>query len=124
MPIDPGRRFISSRQSLADLLMQQEQAAPPIQAHSQGLASLLRQGLAGYMQGRDARDRSQAYQTMMQGLQAKPWVNPDTGQVSNAPAGGVPGAIAAMQGMEGNEYAGRNLQALLMAKMGQDQESA
>ena len=72
---DPGRRFVSSRQSLADMLMQQEAKAPPIQSNTQGMASLLRQGLAGYMQGEDARERSQAYRTLMEGMTTKPWVN-------------------------------------------------
>lgn len=104
--------------------MQQEQAAPPIQAHSQGLASLLRQGLAGYMEGADARDRSQAYKTMMEGLTTKPWVNPDTGQVSTAPAGGFAGAQAALAGIGDNEYAAELMPQISMQRLASEQATS
>ena len=121
---DPGRRFVSSRQSLADMLMQQEAKAPPIQSNTQGMASLLRQGLAGYMQGEDARERSQAYRTMMEGMTTKPWVNPDTGQVSNAPAGGWAGAQTALAGLGDNEQAMELLPQIGMQRMAQEQATA
>ena len=116
---------MTSRQNLAQMLQQQEQAAAPIQAHSQGLASMLRQGLAGYMQGADARDRSQAYKTMVQGLSAQPWVNPDTGQVApgQPPVGGLAGAEAALMGLD-NEYAAQMLPQIGMQRAAQEQARA
>lgn len=114
-----GERF-TSRNRLAQMLMSQEQAAPPIQSHTQGLASLLRQGLAGYMQGADRRDRMAAQQAMMQGMQAKPWVDPDTGKTVGT-AGGLAGSQAALQGLPDNEYAADMMQNLQMQKYAQDQ---
>lgn len=111
---------LTSRNRLAQMLMSQEQAAPPIQSHTQGLASLLRQGLAGYMQGADRRDRMAAQQAMMQGMQAKPWIDPDTGKAVGQ-AGGLAGAQAALQGLGGNEYAAEMGQNLQMQKFMQDE---
>lgn len=59
----PGAR-LTRKAGLARQLMAQEQAAPPITSHAQGLASLLRSGLAGYMQGQDVRDYEAAQSAM------------------------------------------------------------
>jgi len=118
---NPGAN-LTSRNRLAQMLMQQEQAAPPIQSHSQGLASMLRQGLAGYMQGADVRDQMAAQEAATRGMSAQPWVNPDTGQTSTAQAGGYEGGIAALGGLPGNNEYGRNLAAQLQfGKLDRDQ---
>lgn len=104
------------------MLMQQEANAAPIQSHTQGLASMLRQGLAGYMQGQDARQQEAAMEAMTQGMAQSP--QPMPSGVAGPPAmggGGIEGMIASQQGMNDNPYAQRNLQSLLMQKMGQEQ---
>jgi len=119
----PGARFTREAR-LADLLMAQEAAAPPIQSHTQGLASMLRQGLAGYMMGQDDRNRTAASAAMARGMGAQPWVSPDTGQVSTAPAGGLAGAEAALAGMADNPYAARDLRGLLLSRAVRDEDRA
>ncbi len=116
----PGQNLTRNNR-FAQMLMQQEQNAPPITAHSQGLASMFRQGLAGYMQGKDMNQEAAAQEALIRGMSAKPWVNPDTGQTSTAPAGGLAGAQAALGRVEGPTA--RNLQQQL-AMMGYEQEQA
>jgi len=103
------------------MLLQQEKAAPPVQSNMQGLASMFRQGLAGYLQYQDSQDQQAAQSALMKGMSAKPWVNPDTGKTSTAPAGGLEGALTALGGVD-NGY-GRNLaQQLQIMKLGQDRQ--
>ena len=111
MPIRRPGAYLGRGGRFAQDLMRQEAAAPPITTHTQGLASMLRQGLAGYAGGQDERQRQEAQEAFMSGMQAKPWIDPDTGQPVGT-AGGIPGAQAALQGV-GGEY-GRNLQQQLM----------
>jgi hypothetical protein len=107
---NPGTR-LTSRNRFAQTLLGQERAAPPIQSHSQGLASLLRQGLAGYMQGADAGDRASAYRTMMDQLQpgptatSAPMAAGQYGPGASVTRSPYENAAAALAGMEGNEYA-------------------
>lgn len=49
----PGQNLTRNNR-FAQMLMAQEANRAPIRSHTQGLASILRQGLAGYMQGQDA----------------------------------------------------------------------
>jgi hypothetical protein len=63
-------RPLTSRQRLAQMLMGQEQSAPPVVAHTQGLASMLRQGLSGYMEGADARDKKEYSNALSKALMA------------------------------------------------------
>lgn len=102
-----------------------------------GLADALRMGMMGYLTGKDQKDATAADQAFTQGMQAKPWTNPDTGNqtiakdmgnmqgppqmVPTAQAGGMGGALQAMQGMPDNPYAGRYARELMMTKMSQDQ---
>lgn len=113
-----GERY-TGRNRLARALMAQEKAAAPIQSHTQGLASMLRQGLAAYMQGADSRDRKAAQSAMMKGLTAKPWTDPDTGETVGK-AGGIAGAQAAMQGLGDNPYAADMMEKLGMMKYQED----
>ena len=78
---DPGAA-LTRRNRLAQMLMAQEQAAPPIQAHTQGLASMFRQGLAGYMQGQDIREREAAQEMLRR----------QADSLINALVGGIRGA--------------------------------
>jgi hypothetical protein len=123
---------LTSNNRFARMLMRQQDAAPPVTQHTQGLAQVLRGGLSGWMMGEDQRDRAAANEAMTRGMGAQPWINPDTGNaespyyedtgsqtlapvmVPSQAAGGIPGAIAATQKLGGNEYAQRNLQGLLM----------
>lgn len=59
----PGAR-LTRKNRLAQQLMQQEQNAPPITAHSQGLASLLRNFMIGQSQRGDIRDFEAAQAAM------------------------------------------------------------
>ena len=98
----------------------------------QGLAYLLDQGLAGFMMGRDKKQRRVTDEALMRGYSAKPWVNPNTGmagsmeplpegqmgppEFSPSPdAGGIKGAIEAISKVDGGPYA-RGLAKDLMFK--------
>jgi hypothetical protein len=103
---------------LAQMLMAQEQAAPPVQSHTQGLASMLRQGLAGFAGGQDVREQREAQKAFMQGYRPEPLA---AGVQGPPRAGGLPGAISALEGVGGER--GRNLQQqLMMSQMGREQE--
>ena len=92
-------------------------------------------------------DYNAANEAFIRGMSAKPWVNPDTGgayhlaesgdydtpdpskpdermpimnRVPTAPAGGLEGATEALAGLQGNHYAGRLSQALMMKKAESD----
>ncbi len=67
----PGQNLTRNNR-FAQMLMQQEQNAPPITAHSQGLASMLRQGLAGYLQGQDSRQLQAAQEAFATPLDQQP----------------------------------------------------
>ncbi len=67
----PGQNLTRNNR-FAQMLMQQEQNAPPITAHSQGLASMLRQGLAAYMQGQDSRQLQAAQEAFATPLDQQP----------------------------------------------------
>ena len=98
----------------------------------QGLAYLLDQGLAGFMMGKDKKQRRVTDEALMRGYSAKPWVNPNTGlagsmeslpegqmgppEFSPSPdAGGIKGAIEAISKVDGGPYA-RGLAKDLMFK--------
>jgi hypothetical protein len=137
-----GSPGVTSRNRvLAQMLAQR---APGLNngSHLGGLASALQQGLASYLIGRDGRDETAASRAMAQGMSAKPWTPPDENVAMGpsgtpqgdmtmtraqameraAPAGGYEGALSALSGMGGNEYAGRLTQQLLSAKLGRDQQ--
>lgn len=87
---------------LAQQLLAENTAGKPVQSWGEGLAKMLTAGLAGWQGGqvrREYQERGDRYNQdlarMLQAAEAKPWVDPDTGQTSSAPAGGVPGMIAA-----------------------------
>lgn len=126
---------LTRRNRLVQSLMQQEQAAPPITTHAQGLASLLRQGLAGFNQNLDAEEQQAAMQAIMAG--AQPQFGPDTpaayaADFSTEPeagtgpgtgqqiagTGGYGGMLAAAQTMPDNPYARRLAQQLTMQQVG------
>jgi len=95
-----------------------------------GLATVLQQALMGMAmkgdadaQALDRQQQAEAPAAMAQGMNAKPWVNPDTGQAQGT-AGGYEGGIAALGNLQGNPYAGKLSQALMMGKMERDQKVA
>lgn len=118
----PGQ-YLTSGNRFAQLLAQQP---PEVNNGSTagGLAHMLNQGLLGYIMGKDGRDSTQADQLMAEGMQAQPWVNPDTGAVSDAPAGGMAGAISALGKAPGNEYAGRLSRDLMAQQAAQQSDMA
>jgi len=93
------------RLQMAQAMMQQGSSIAPVQSWQEGLSRMLQSGVGGYFAGKEQEKldkREKAYNEAMKqalmGAQAKPWVNPDTGQVSSAPAGGRAGfASAAMR---------------------------
>ncbi len=99
---------LSNNNRLMRMLQQQEAEAPPIQSHAQGLASVLRQGLAGYFGGQDRREREAAQRTYTDALAS----------------GGQDAAITAMQGMEGNFYADQMLPGMIAAQQNRQREAA
>lgn len=111
---------MTRNQRLQQMLMAQEQNAPPIQSHSQGLASLLRNFMAGQAGRRDVGDQQAAQEAMMRGLMP---TQQAPGVVGPPMAGGIPGSLGkAISGLEGvGGESGRNLQQqLMMQKMVQD----
>ena len=80
-----------------------------------GLAYVLNQGLLGYSSRKDEENQQAATQALLQGMGAKPWVNPDTGEAQGT-AGGYEGAIYALQNQQGNPFAGRLASQLMMGQ--------
>lgn len=107
---------LDRRAKLADALTQQAYTAPEPGSYNgiqapispiQGITKLLQMGLAGYQNKEINEERKQAYDDMqttrrkalvdaLNGSNAKPWVNPDTGETSTAPAGGSGGMLASL----------------------------
>jgi len=86
-----------------------------------GLAYVLQQALLGYAGNKDGQDKSAAMDALTRGMSAKPWVNPDTGEVGKpGSAGGYAGASAALQGLGDNPYA-RDLASQLMMSQAQSE---
>lgn len=80
------------------------------------LAHAIQSGLLGYSQGQDAEKEDAAYSAFNRGANAKPWVNPDTGETVGT-AGGIEGALAALGDQQGNPVAGRLARDLTMNQM-------
>lgn len=59
---------------------------------------------------------NEALVEFLKGMQAKPWTNPDTEQVSEAPAGGLDGGMAALGNYADTDIARTLLPQLLMGK--------
>lgn len=89
-----------------------------------GLAHVLQQALLGYEAGQDGRNQQAALAAMATGMGAKPWTNPDTGQIAPGTEGGYDGAISALGRLQNNQYAGRLASELLMGKTQSDLENA
>jgi hypothetical protein len=117
----PGDYLTDPRMMMAQRLMNQGIDTSPVQHWTQGLGRLA-QALAGsYMMNKSMGDADAASQAMMQGATAKPWVNPDTGQASDAQAGGYPGALAALGRLQGNPFAARLARDMMVQKIAADQ---
>lgn len=99
-PIQRDYMLDPRRQLMAEL-MKQGTSTAPVQSPLEGLSRALTAGLGGYF-GAQARqemqDREKALGSdmarVLAGGQARPWVDPDTGKTSTAPAGGLPGMLA------------------------------
>lgn len=92
-----------------------------------GLAHMLNQGVAAFVQARDAGQRQAADQTYMDALtKPQPAASGSDYQQPNAPKmqPGVDAAIARLSEMKGNPYAGRLTRMLAMQKAQQEQEAA
>lgn len=105
---------LAQRQKLAEILQSQafqpEQKfsyagieAPPSAAGA--IAKALQGGIGAYLQGsamKEGRDRRDQYSAdmakVLEGANAKPWVNPDTGEAQGT-AGGLEGMLAALKGV-------------------------
>jgi len=95
---NPGAKLTRNNR-LAAMLMQQEAAAPPITAHTQGLASLARNFMAGQATRADTRQQQAAQQAMMNAV--------------SMPSGQAPGVATGAR-------APRSLQDRLMAAASSD----
>ena len=80
-----------------------------------GLAHVLNQGLLGYSSRKDSENQEAATRALLEGMGARPFVNPDTGDQMGT-AGGYEGAIYALQNQQGNPYAGRLASQLMMGQ--------
>ena len=93
-----------------------------------GLAHMLNQGVAAFVQARDAGQRQAADQTYMDALTKpqKPVGGGSDYQQPNAPtvAPGVDAAIGRLSELKGNPYAGRLTRQLAMQQMAREQEAA
>ena len=119
---NPGGRYVDPRLGLSQHLLKQGTNSGPIQHWTQG-AGRLAQALSGaYLQKQIMGDQQGALSAMSQGASAKPWVDPDTGQVApnQGPVGGREGAQYALSKQEGNPYAGHLSSQLAMQAIGRD----
>jgi hypothetical protein len=67
---------------------------------------------------------NKALADMLKGGTAKPWVNPDTGQVSSAPAGGYEGMLAGLSNNPNSELARTLAPELVQARIAREQSLA
>ena len=122
---------LTSRQRLAQMLMTQEQAAPPVVAHTQGLASMLRSGLAGYMEGADARDKKEYFNALStalmagdtQAVQARPsanFVGPMPMETTTAEQNALRDVTALAKG--GNEWAAMGAPGIAMQRIARERQ--
>lgn len=103
---NPGTRYFDPRQALAQRLLQEGASTAPVDHWMQGLGRL-GQALAGnVVRGRVQGEQDAANKAFFEGM---------TG-------GGVDAAIQGLEGLEGNPYAGRMTQALLMQQAEQQAE--
>lgn len=111
--------------------------------HAGGIASMAQNILQAMLlkgemdqEQKAAADMGAANSEMVRGMSAQPWKNPDMGGaqtnvqegtgkiVPTGPAGGYEGGIAALSNLQGNPYAGRLSQQLVMADMGRKEKLA
>ncbi len=124
MPYQNPGDYLTTNNRYAQMLMQGPNYNQG--THAGGLASILQQGAAGFFMGQDRRDKRLTTQALTQGMErgtGTPWVNPDTGEISQHPA--ITEATRNLMGLDaGNEDAARSLKALLMSTIGQQREAA
>ena len=119
--------MLDPRRQLMLELMKSGTSTDPVQSPLEGLSRALTAGLGGYfggqareeMQGREQRLGSDMARVLAGG-QVKPWVDPDTGQTSTAPAGGYAGMMAAGAGLENPDIA-PFMQQVAMGKIGAEE---
>lgn len=130
----PGQNLTAGNR-FATLLMQRPSANNGSVAG--GIDEVARSFLAAMLMKQDQNQETEANQAFTKGMSAKPWTNPDTGgqtipqdmggqsgppqMVPTARAGGLSGALSAMQGLGNNPYAGRFSQALMMQQAESEQ---
>ena len=118
MPLPPALTGLygptDPRQSYARILLNNAGDTSPIQSPWQGVARVGQGLVGGYLANQSIEEakakeaaKAKAYGDILAGGQAKPWVDPGSvvpgqevapGRVSDAPAGGMAGMQAAMQG--------------------------
>ncbi|MBR9900406.1 MAG: hypothetical protein GYB19_10150 [Rhodospirillales bacterium] len=114
----PGNQMNDPRMRLAQQLMQQGASTAPVQHWSQGLGRLAQALVGAKMHNEVDQENTTATNAMLSGMNAKPWVNPDTGKAVGT-GGGYEGGIAALQNVN-SPAAGRLATNLMQAKAQQD----
>jgi hypothetical protein len=94
------RNRMTSKNRLAAMLEAQQTNAPPVTTHTQGLANMLRSGLAGYMRGQDAGDQRSAQQAMTNVMTQASGAHPSGKTVPTRQR-----LATALAGMQDNPYA-------------------
>lgn len=107
----PGQNLLSPRMQLAQQMIQQGTSGAPVLHPVQGIARLA-QAFVGSRVAEQARlqqinQRQEAMRAMLQGMNAQPFVDPDTGQVApgQRDVGGLAGAFTAVSGLQDNPFA-------------------
>lgn len=115
--------FTQQRQpSIADALLARGLAPTPIEHPFQGYQKLAEALFGALGKRREASQQQEAMKALTQGATARPWVNPDTGQVApgQTGVGGYEGALHALGGLGDNPVAAQIAQQLTLGKLDQD----
>lgn len=118
----------------AEALLQSSSSTAPVQSNTEGLARLGQALVGGWLANRQNSQYQDDMAKVLAGAEAKPWVNPDTGNqtimdpttgkmVPTAPAGGYAGMLAAGKDVKSPDMQDF-LRQIAMTKVGSDAESA
>lgn len=118
----------------AEALLQSSASTAPVQSNTEGLARMGQALVGGWLANRQNSQYQDDMAKVLAGAEAKPWVNPDTGNqtildpttgkmVPTAPAGGYAGMLAAGKDVKSPDVQDF-LRQIAMAKVGLDQQSA
>lgn len=121
----PGSQYVEN--PFADSLLRQGSNTAPVSSLTEGLARMASALMGGYLKGQGRKQEDEAVKAMIEGFRGKTTeydpASPGAAPVSVREPGGFDPAIAALSGMEGNQYAGRLAQQLMLQKVMSDQQA-